>query len=147
MRTIVVTNQQELEQGLEIRKEVFVKEQGVNEELEVDEYDASPEACVHFLLLDADGKAIGAARMKPYEQGSAKMQRIAIRQSSRGLGYGRALLQAMEVQAAADGYLHSVLDAQVQAEPFYAKQGYVTISEQTFYDAGIEHVRMRKKLS
>ena len=146
MESRVVTNQQELDRCLEIRKEVFVKEQGVDEELEVDEYDVSPDACVHFLLLDDSGQAVGASRMKRFEEGTAKLQRIAVRRSMRGLGYGRMLLSAMEHQAAAEGYRYTVLDAQVQAECFYTKQGYKVISDQPFMDAGIVHVRMRKKL-
>lgn len=146
MKTEVVTTPEQLEQGLSVRKEVFVQEQGVSVELEVDEYDAAPDRCVHFLMRNANGEAIGASRMKRFDAESAKLQRIAILRPWRGKGLGRALVEEMEQRAMLDGFKYAVLDAQVQAVPFYAKQGYEVISEEPFYDAGIEHVRMRKRL-
>ena len=50
-------------------------------------------------------------------------------------------MMALEAQAR-ELKAHSVLDAQVQAEAFYRKLGYETISDEPFDDAGIPHVRM-----
>ncbi|CAI6081269.1 GNAT family N-acetyltransferase [Cohnella sp. JJ-181] len=141
-----VTERSELESCLAVRMEVFVKEQGVPPEEEVDEYDASPAACRHFLATD-EGVAVGAARWKTYEPGVAKLQRIAVKLSYRGRSVGRLLVRTMEQDAAALGYRSVILDAQCSAEAFYAKLGYATISDEPFYDAGILHVRMSKHLS
>ncbi len=146
MKVIIVKDERDLDKCLSIRKEVFVAEQGVAEELEVDEYDVSPNSCIHFLLVDDENEAVGAARMKTYEPGSAKMQRIAVLQKDRGKGHGRLLLQAMESKAVSEQYKFAVLDAQVQAVSFYEKQGYTVISDAPFDDAGIEHLRMKKVL-
>jgi predicted GNAT family N-acyltransferase len=67
-------------------------------------------------------------------------------QPFRGKGVGIQLLQALEQQARLNGYTFCILDSQCQAEPFYAKAGYVTISNEPFDDAGIMHVRMQKTL-
>ncbi|WP_127579711.1 GNAT family N-acetyltransferase [Paenibacillus koleovorans] len=146
MNVAIVNSQEELAKCLRVRKDVFVQEQGVAEELEVDEYDISANAAVHFLLRDENGTELGASRLKTYEPGSAKLQRIAILKSFRGKGYGRLLVEAMERQAVQLGYTFAVLDAQVQASAFYAKMGYAVISTEPFLDAGIEHVRMKKPL-
>ncbi|MNI96548.1 putative N-acetyltransferase YjcF [compost metagenome] len=74
------------------------------------------------------------------------MQRIAVHKDYRGKGYGRILLLALEERARELGLIFSVLDAQCHAEDFYSKLGYEVISEEPFYDAGILHVRMQKKL-
>ncbi|MDF2652367.1 MAG: yyaT [Paenibacillus sp.] len=146
MKVITVTNEQDLQKCLKIRTEVFVKEQGVAEEQEVDDYDQSPDSCIHFLLLNEEGYPIGASRMKPYETEGVKLQRIAVLQKERGKGLGRLLLNAMEQKAVGEQAKYAVLDAQVQAVPFYSKQGYIVSSKIPFYDAGIEHLQMRKQL-
>lgn len=145
MECKLVIEQSELEEGLAVRMEVFVQEQGVAPEEEVDEYDASPSACRHFLVTDG-GEAVAAARWKTFEPGVAKLQRIAVRLPYRGRSIGRLIVSAMEQDAADRGYERVVLDAQCSAEPFYEKLGYTTISAEPFYDAGILHVRMSKAL-
>ncbi|WP_123040602.1 GNAT family N-acetyltransferase [Cohnella candidum] len=145
MDCLRVTTEEELQRAFSVRKEVFVEEQQVPLDLEMDEYDVSVDACRHF-IAEADGRTVGASRWKEYEPGTAKLQRIAVLKSYRGTGVGRLLVQTMEKDAAAQGYRKAVLDAQVSAEEFYKKLGYVTESTETFLDAGIPHVRMSKAL-
>ncbi|MBU5354317.1 GNAT family N-acetyltransferase [Paenibacillus silvae] len=140
-----VTTEEELKQALEIRRQVFVIEQQVPEELEIDQYDViSPD--VHHVLLYKDGQAVATGRLIYYSKDTAKMQRIAVLESYRSFGYGRVLLLAMEELARELGLTYSLLDAQCQAQKFYDKLGYEVISEEPFYDADILHVRMRKSL-
>jgi predicted GNAT family N-acyltransferase len=148
MEIIRVDNEAQLKQCFEVRIDVFVKEQKVPESLELDECDASPEACHHLLIRDA-GKPIAAGRWRPYDSEGvkAKLQRIAVLAAYRGTGVGRLLMSSLEQWAMERGFTEGVLDAQVQAEPFYAKQGYVNISSEPFDDAGIPHVRMVKALT
>lgn len=61
-------------------------------------------------------------------------------------GYGRVLMLALEELARELGLETSILDGQCQAESFYRRLGYEVVSEKPFYDAGILHVRMQKKL-
>jgi predicted GNAT family N-acyltransferase len=141
-----VRTEEELKQAFAVRKEVFVEEQHVPLDLEMDEYDISVDACRHF-IAETHGKTIGASRWREYEPGTAKLQRIAVLKSSRGSGVGKLLVETMEKDAAAMGYRRSLLDAQCSAEEFYRKLGYVTESAEPFLDAGIPHVRMSKPLN
>ncbi|WP_373230940.1 GNAT family N-acetyltransferase [Cohnella sp.] len=145
MKCVKVESYEQLNQAFDIRLKVFVEEQGVPRELEMDEYDDSPIACNHFILLK-DDKAIATGRWKEYEPEIAKMQRIAVLKPFRGLGAGKFLLEGMEKDARSQGYKASLLDAQCTAEHFYSKLGYNTESDEPFLDANIPHVRMRKML-
>jgi predicted GNAT family N-acyltransferase len=145
MRTQVVTTSEQLQSCLQIRREVFIEEQGVPEELEIDELD-HVDACTHLLMTDDAGRALATARIKRYDERTAKVQRVAVRRSARGRGYGAVLLEAAEEVARKQGYERVVLDAQCQAEGFYRKLGYRLVSPERFFDAGIEHVRMEKAL-
>jgi predicted GNAT family N-acyltransferase len=135
-QALIVTTEEQLKQCLDIRMDVFVKEQQVDVSLEVDEFDASPDACVHILLQD-DGRAIATGRMRPYKEGVMKLQRIAVRQEQRGTGAGKAIVLALEEAARERGYGWTLLDAQCQAEAFYHRLGYETVSPEVFLDAGI----------
>jgi len=142
---IHVTTEEQLQYGLDIRKKVFVQEQQVPETLEIDEYDKiSPD--VHHVLIYDNGEYVATGRIIYYNEETAKMQRIAVTKEYRTKGFGRVLLIAMEKLARELGLRYSILDAQCQAEPFYAKQGYEVISKEPFDDAGILHVRMKKEL-
>jgi len=142
---IPVKTEEQLEEACNIRKEVFVQEQKVPEELEIDEYDViGPDA--HHILIEVNGTYAATGRLIYYKNNAAKMQRIAVRKDFRSQGIGKVLLLAMEELARELGLTKSVLDAQCQAEPFYQKLGYVTTSTETFLDANIPHVRMEKSL-
>ncbi|TMV46159.1 GNAT family N-acetyltransferase [Paenibacillus mesophilus] len=145
MQTVYVNNPEQLAQCLQLRSEVFVVEQKVPVELEIDELDSLDAPCRHVLLLDG-GEPVAAARMTEYDPDTAKMQRVAVKRERRGSGCGRLVMEALEKLAAEQRYTYSLLDAQVQARPFYERLGYEAVSEELFYDAGILHVRMRKQL-
>lgn len=140
-----VLTEEDLQKAFSVRKKVFVEEQKVPLDLEMDEYDVSAGACRHF-IAELDGEMVGAARWREYEPGTAKLQRIAVLEPYRGSGVGKLLVETMEKDAAASGYVKSILDAQCTAEGFYHKLGYVTESAEPFLDAGIPHVRMSKRL-
>ncbi|MNB83409.1 putative N-acetyltransferase YjcF [compost metagenome] len=140
-----VTTEEQLQLGLNIRKEVFVKEQKVPFEEEIDQYDCIGPDAHHLLVMDGE-TAAATGRLTYYREGTAKMQRIAVLKEYRDKGYGRVLLLALEELARELGLETSILDGQCQAEKFYTKLGYRVISEQPFYDAGILHVRMQKDL-
>jgi len=146
MKEVAVSSDEQLKQCLEVRMEVFVKEQQVPEDLEIDEFDSSWEACRHFLLLDGS-KPIAAARYRMYDENTAKLQRIAVLAEYRGMGLGKRIIEMMEADIRSRGEAVSIiLDGQTHAEAFYQRLGYRTISEEPFLDAGIWHVRMIKTL-
>ncbi|MBP1999298.1 putative GNAT family N-acyltransferase [Paenibacillus shirakamiensis] len=142
---ILVQTAEQLEQCLEIRKEVFVGEQNVPLEEEVDQFDViSPD--VNHILLEVEGLPAATGRITYYKDNAAKVQRVAVRSAYRSKGTGRVLMLALEQTARELGFEKAVLDGQCQAEEFYRKLGYEVISKEPFYDAGILHVRMEKKL-
>ncbi|CQH58325.1 GNAT family acetyltransferase [Halobacterium hubeiense] len=129
------------EDALSVRYAVFVDEQGVPEDLEVDEHE---DDATHFVAYD-DGEPVGAARLREYDDGVGKVERVAVRESCRGEGWGAALMDELEATAS-ERYDELYLHAQLPAAGFYDDRGYVREGEQ-FEEAGIPHVAMRKRLS
>jgi predicted GNAT family N-acyltransferase len=130
---------------------VFVAEQGVPAALEVDEADASAD---HFLLYDGPAP-VGAARLVVEPPGFAgadlvlgpvaHLGRLAVLRTARGGGAGRRLVDAVENHARERGLRDMVLAAQTSALGFYARLGYEAYGE-VFYDAGLPHRWMRRRL-
>jgi predicted GNAT family N-acyltransferase len=132
----------ELARCLEIRREVFVVEQGVPLDEEIDGRDAR---CLHLLALAGD-EAVGTARLRFTEDGHAKAERVAVRRAAREAGVGALLMRALEDEARARGHDRLVLNAQVPVLSFYEKLGYV-IDGPEFLEAGIAHRAMSKRLT
>jgi predicted GNAT family N-acyltransferase len=123
-----------------LRHEVFVLEQQVPEELEVDEDD---KVATHLAAL-SDGKVIGTLRIVHHER-TAKIGRMAISASARKQGIGRELMERAAATASRAGADEIILGAQLTARGFYERLGYVEEGA-VFDDAGISHVMMRKVL-
>ena len=121
-----------------VRETVFVHEQGVPPELELDEHDAT---AVHALAVDADGRPIGAGRLLP----DGHIGRLAVLAEQRGHGLGRALLDTLIEAATRNGHVEAVLNAQAHALDFYLHAGF-RVTSAPFMEAGIEHREMRKPL-
>jgi predicted GNAT family N-acyltransferase len=124
-----------------VRVAVFVDEQGVSPEVELDEHDAQGAATTHLLAL-ADGRPIGAMRWRAVPPGKAKIERVAVLAEARRHGVGRLLMAVALRQIAAAGIGAAVLYAQTSARDFYECLGFVPEGE-AFVEEGIEHVRMR----
>lgn len=135
----VVTSAQDREACYAIRTTVFVEEQNVPPELELDELE---DQCVHFLARE-NGVPSGTARL--LDRGYAKVQRVAVITSARGTGLGRRLMEAVLDHAKAVGFTEARLDAQVSAIAFYERLGFVAEGPE-FDDAGIAHRLMTKAL-
>ncbi|WP_284238506.1 GNAT family N-acetyltransferase [Paenibacillus glycanilyticus] len=135
-----ITNEEDLKAAFEIRKKVFVDEQGVPAENEYDEFD---ETANHVLVL-YNGEPAATGRLREVD-GAAKLQRICVLESHRKYGLGRAVVEALESIAREEGLQVAKLNGQTHAEPFYAKLGYHTVSD-IFLEEGIPHVTMKKTL-
>lgn len=118
-----------------IRFEVFVDEQKVPAEIELDDMDA---VCLHAVAYDGAGNAIGTGRLLP----DGHIGRMAVRQPGRGTGVGGAILTLLMEKARERGDAAVVLNAQTVAAPFYARHGFVQQGE-VFEEAGIAHMEMR----
>jgi predicted GNAT family N-acyltransferase len=136
----IVQTPEEFDLCYRIRTTVFVEEQEVPLELEMDEYDA---IATHFLLRDGE-IPLATARLLD-KHGLAKIGRVAVLKEARGQGLGLLLMSAVIEEARLRGFTESVLDAQTYAVPFYARLGYIAEGEE-FDDAGIPHFLMRRKL-
>jgi predicted GNAT family N-acyltransferase len=121
-----------------IRYRVFVVEQRVPEDLEWDGLDAG---CRHALAEDLTGNAIGCGRLLP----DGHIGRMAVDADWRGNGVGTALLKRLVELAREQGYPRLVLNAQVQAMPFYARHGFTSAGPE-FEEAGIAHQAMEQLL-
>lgn len=133
-----VRSRTEFHAALQVRIRVFVEEQGGPPE---DEPDAWDSAARHFVVL-AGEQVVGTARLYHPAQGIAKVGRLALAPEFRGLGWGAMLLDELVAQARALGVGAVVLDAQVSAEPFYVRFGFIAEGEE-FLEGGIAHRRMR----
>jgi predicted GNAT family N-acyltransferase len=122
----------------DVRRAVFVVEQGVPEALE---FDAADLSSLHALAEDAAGTPIGCARLLS----DGHIGRVAVLAQWRGRGVGRALMRSLIEEAAARGNAAVIVNAQVQAMPFYARDGFVATGE-AFLEAGIAHRVMTRKL-
>ncbi|MGE7183239.1 GNAT family N-acetyltransferase [Peribacillus sp. NPDC006672] len=137
----IAENTQELENAYMIRKKVFVQEQKVPLEEEIDEYE---EESAHFVLYDDQDQPIGAGRLRVIDN-IGKVQRICVLSSGRKNGAGAMIMNAIEEYASKREVPQLKLDAQVHAIPFYSKLGYEIVSDE-FMDAGIPHKTMTKTI-
>lgn len=124
---------------LAVREEVFVAEQRVPPELEVDGDDARS---IHLIARDPDGRPIGTGRLTP----DGRIGRMAVLKPWRGRGVGSAILRSLIETARQRGAREVSLSSQVAAEPFYARFGFVAEGE-PYDDAGIPHRTMRLPLA
>lgn len=131
---------QELDAAIELRREVFVGEQGVSE---ADEFDGREEECVHVLAIDA-GRVVGCCRLLPDGE-RVKLGRMVVAADRRREGIAAAMLAEADRQAAALGATLITLSAQTYVVSLYEQAGY-EVTSGTFDEVGIEHVRMEKPL-
>lgn len=121
-----------------VRETVFVQEQQVPIE---EEWDALDPVCRHVIARDQDGMPVGTARLTPQH----KIGRMAVLAPWRGRGVGDALLSALMTEARSQGWAEVSLNAQVSAQSFYTRHGFVAYGAR-FIEAGIEHQAMRHSL-
>jgi len=137
----VVENQKELEDAFSIRKIVFIKEQNVPIEEEIDQYE---DEATHFVMYGDTANPLAAGRFRVVD-GYGKVERICVLKEARKTGAGRLMMNAIETFAWKQGLHKLKLNAQTHAIPFYAGLGYEVVSEE-FLDAGIPHKTMVKQI-
>ncbi|MFD4317580.1 GNAT family N-acetyltransferase [Streptomyces sp. NPDC058548] len=134
-----------------VRREVFVVEQGVPQELEYDTYDTT---AVHVLAVREDGLPLGTGRLlfgadavgkTGADSSVGSLGRLAVSQAARGLGVGAALVRGIEDVARERGLTAVDLHAQTHALGFYERLGYEAYGPE-FPDADMPHRAMRRAL-
>jgi predicted GNAT family N-acyltransferase len=129
-----------MQEAFDLRFEVFVDEQGVPRELELDEFDAG---ATHLVAI-RDHRVVGTLRLLEHG-GAAKIGRVAVRAALRGAGVGARLMDHAARIAHDRGFDEILLHAQVAVAGFYRRLGYVEEGG-LFDEAGIPHIAMRKKI-
>ena len=125
---------------VDIRRQVFVDEQGVPASLEIDRFEGGCD----FFLAKIGGRPVGCGRLR-IDGPLVKFERIATLTKNRGKGVGRALLNAMEAFSLAnyEAYL-LYMHAQLTAAAFYKRLGWLPTDRGTFWEAGIAHEELVK---
>ena len=125
----------------QLRRVVFIEEQGVSQEDEVDGLDP---VAIHLLARDGD-HPVGTARML-VKGPVGKIGRVCVLAQARGTGLGAALIRAcLDELRKVPGVSEALLGAQTHALGFYEKLGFVAEGDE-FIDAGIPHYDMRRPL-
>ena len=126
-----------------IRFKVFVEEQGVPRDIELDERDVE---CVHALAYE-DGKVVGTGRLVPPSKAASGSQvgRMAVLAEFRGHGVGSRILDGLMGKARERGEKQLTLSAQIHAVGFYRSHGFEPMGE-IYEEAGIPHRKMRRTL-
>lgn len=137
----VATTPLEKEQAMEVRRTVFIEEQGVPAAIEMDENDAT---AIHFVAYQYT-QPIAAGRIREIEPGFGKVERVCVLPEYRGQHIGIMLMEAMEEHARSIGMFKLKLNSQTYAIPFYEKLGYAITSDE-FFEADISHHSMEKNL-
>ncbi len=124
-----------------IRTQVFQIEQGVDPEIEFDGKDETAE----HLLAYLDNQPVGTARIRYLSPKTAKIERLAVLSTARGLGIGKELMEKAVEIAAQNDVEEVVIHAQDYVKRLHQKIGFEQVGER-FDEAGIAHVKMIKRL-
>lgn len=143
----ILTTREERELAFKLRNDVFVDEQNVPVELEIDEKDTL-ESTTHIGFF-LDNKLIATARLTDMDTDYIHVGRVAVDQQFRFKGIGKKIM--LDCEKIAKETLKKPftleLSAQLQAENFYKNLGYTRVNDKIYLDAGIEHVDMKKTIS
>ena len=137
----LVTSGSELEGAFEVRRRVFVEEQGIPEDIELDEEDKE---ALHMVVKDGD-IVIGTARVLLLSTGLAKIERMAILQPFRHRGIGGRIMSFLSEELRNRQVEQVILHAQYSVVDFYKSCGFEETGS-PFLEVGIKHIKMQRQL-
>ncbi|WP_353234644.1 YbgC/FadM family acyl-CoA thioesterase [Diaphorobacter ruginosibacter] len=129
--------------AFEVRKAVFIEEQGISVDIELDELDAT---AVHAVAFNRLGMPVATGRLLQDAPGQARIGRMAVARVLRGQRWGRAILDALVQESRKRGDEMVTLHAQCSAEGFYRRAGFEARGE-PYDEAGIAHITMQRSLA
>jgi len=138
IRLEVVSWAEKHQELYKIRWTVFVEEQKVPEEVEIDEWE---DKSLHVLAYNAHNLPLGCGRLLP----NGKIGRMAVMAHARGYGVGKAILLRLVDEARKEGHREIALSAQVHALSFYEKVGFEAHGP-VYQEDGIPHKAMKMLL-
>jgi predicted GNAT family N-acyltransferase len=141
VKVIAIESPADMQRAYAIRRRVFIEEQRVPEEVELDADDAH---AFHALAI-LDGVAIGCGRMLEHGGSEVKIGRMAVLPEFRKTGVGAHILLFLIERARTRGFRKAILHAQLTAEGFYLKEGFSPVGD-VFDEAGIAHRKMEREL-
>lgn len=137
----LAANEEEVEGAFEVRRRVFIEEQGIAEGVVFDERDAE---ALHVVVKDRDS-VVATARVRVPAPNRAKLERMAVLRPFRGRGIGKGIISFLDGELRGSRAEEVVLHSQYDAVEFYKSCGF----EQTgapFWEAGVKHLRMERRL-
>jgi predicted GNAT family N-acyltransferase len=137
----LVTDDVELQNAFEVRRQVFVREQGISEDLVFDGHDRE---ALHMVVRDGE-RVVGSARVRFLADNQAKLERMAILKHYRRKGIGREMLLFLNAVWKDKQVQQVIIHAQLEVVPFYKLCGFDELGL-PFREAGIEHIKMHKRL-
>ena len=137
----LVESGKELTEASKIRKEVFVEEQGISGDIELDNHDSE---ALHIVVKDGK-RVIGTARVLFPAPGVAKIERMAILRPFRRKGIGSRIITFLNTELKNRQIRKVVLHAQYPVVAFYKSCGFEEAGL-PFWEAGIKHIKMQTKL-
>jgi predicted GNAT family N-acyltransferase len=137
----LVTGDVELQEAFEVRRQVFVREQGISEDLVFDGHDKE---ALHMVVKEGE-RVIGSARVQFLADNQAKLERMAILKRYRRKGIGREMLLFLDAVWKDNQVQQVIIHAQLEVVPFYKLCGFDELGL-PFWEAGIKHIKMRKQL-
>ncbi len=122
-----------------IRAKVFIKEQKIAVELEMDNKDN----LAHHIVLYHNNKAIATGRLLIEDEFT--IGRVAVLKEERGNGYGDLVVRLLIRKAFDLGATKVVVHSQVSAAKFYEKIGFIQVGEEYIEEGtDILHINMVK---
>jgi len=141
LKLIAIESDADMQRAYAIRRRVFIEEQRVPEEIEMD---ADDSRAFHALAI-LDGVAIGCGRMVDHGASEVKVGRMAVLPEFRNTGVGAQILRFLIDRARTRAIRKAILHAQLTAEGFYLKEGFTPVGG-VFDEAGIAHRLMEREL-
>jgi predicted GNAT family N-acyltransferase len=141
LRYKLVISEAELKEALDVRRKVFIEEQHISQQLDLDGRD---EEALHIVVKDGDS-VVATARVLLADDDRAKIERMAVLQPYRRKGIGRKIISFLVEWLKGRQVDEVFVHAQYPVRGFYRSVGF---EEQPppFREANIKHVRMRKIL-
>lgn len=131
----------DLREAFDVRRQVFVREQGISEDLV---FDNSDRDALHVVVEDG-AQIIGTARVRFLGNNEAKLERMAVTKAFRHKGIGRGLIAFLDEELRDKQVQQLVIHAQEGAVEFYKSCGFQE-SGSPFWEANIRHIKMHKRL-
>ncbi len=137
----LVESDNELKEAFQVRKMVFVEEQGISEDLELDGNDSK---ALHMVVQYGE-RIIGTARVLFPSPDVAKIERMAVLKTFRRKGIGSKIVSFLNGRLKTKKISKVIVHAQCPAAPFYKSCGFVELGV-PFNEAGIPHIKMEIQL-